>query len=228
MAAMATFEIRRGHAEAARVLVHQLSAPPAALIEALTRLDDELRRENEERARGAALLRTDESAGGRQRAVITALVSGAWAAFIFGTDFLTRQRGVELAHLHLVAANAAAGGAILAIVLVFRRRATLPPVSIRYLLTLTLMAFGASASWWLLSLVAVPLPVGFAVAALVVACVAATFTLFTDRWYALPTAVVVGGVPLHLIFPDATLLINGGIIALAAMLLQRRWSRVRR
>jgi serine/threonine-protein kinase len=209
-AAMATYEIGRRHADAARVLVGEMHSPPEELVAELVALERSKHAEAAAKARLDALARdVDARPGQHWRIVVMAVLCSGWLAFALFSGSQLRA-GSPPSTAELALANMAF--AIVAAAISFIRRGVArSKFASAHLNAVPIACAGVALSWSALWLgrTDVTMHVGLAIAHVELALVAAIGALYSERRMLLAAGVLLAGAGGILLLPRFCFEVNG-------------------
>lgn len=218
IAELASRELRRGHLEAARLLVRELEPPIADLTTRLEQLEAARRSEEEEKSRLRSILREiDTRPGGAARARLSAIAALLWTPIAFGSAAMVRLGYFAPSHRSLGLGTAAMVVLLLAGSLWLRFRRGTRRVSAAYFDVMAAAAAANAFGWILLGRVETPMPVVFALAHLQIALGLFAIGVFAERAMVVPALVMGAGAPLILAWPDLQFEFNGVVVFATGM-----------
>ncbi len=225
---MAQWEIRRGRAAAARVLVDELSEPAGDVALALTRLEASVAAADDERRRLDDLERSlDPRRGTALRVAVFIALGIIWLAFSLVGGVLQRSGAWHLDARLLAVSNIPMSGCFAVAAFVASRRRHVSVVTRNYF---TAGAAGAACNglmWATVAAFGAPVALGFAAAQIIIALAIFVSAAHHERATMLFAVVPLLGVPPILRFPAYAFDVNGVLFVVIVGLIVVYWERRR-
>lgn len=226
LAAMASYEISRGHLDAARVLVDEIEAPAQTLLDDLAALRASSDREAARKAQLDVVARDiDAGVGQRQRGLIFLAVALAWGVFGVLTGVLSRAGVHVVTYLDLVLAHAGVIALLGVAGVVYRDKVSAGRASRHIYASGMLMVSGVLLQWIVLWITATPLHVGLALAHVLQAATVALTAVLLDKRALIAAGIILAGFPLVLALSTYAFEVNAIVMMVALMQVAWVWRR---
>jgi eukaryotic-like serine/threonine-protein kinase len=223
--AMAEYELRRNHLDAAAVLLRDLGRPAPALEGRLADLREAAARASAEQQRLASIARElDVRPGQRRRVLMFSAAGGAWMIFGLISGAMSRAAEQPTAHRDIFLAHVLVLGVFLVIYRLAARWGEIK-AGRSIIAVVAVSQLAASAHWLAMWKESVAVSAGLAVGQLFTAVGAAAGGYFLDKRILPAAAIIFAGFPLVLLLPRWAFELNSACIGGALVWIGWAWRR---